>query len=108
LFSVRREGENYMKKEVMAMNFAPKVEEMKRAYKATGIFSTAFLHRSGVKSVIPNPEFPEKASRRSYMTDYKRRILGEFVVKLNGNYVAYLLQSSILNGGNYYDIQKSQ
>jgi len=80
-----------MKKEVMVINLALKVEEMERAHRATGIFSTAVLHRSGVKQVVPNPEFPEKASRWSDKVEYKRRILGEVIVKLKGNYIAYLL-----------------
>jgi hypothetical protein len=80
-----------MKKEVMVTNLAPKVEEMERAHRATGIFSTAVLRGSGVKPVVSNPEFPEKASRRSYTAEYKRRILGEVLDKLKGNYIAYLL-----------------
>ena len=49
------------------MNLMPRVEEMEGARRATGISSTA----------IPNPEVPEKASRRSYTAEYKRRILKE-------------------------------
>jgi hypothetical protein len=97
-----------MKKGVMVMNLEQKVEERERAYRTTGIFSTVFLPRSVIKTGVPNPEFPEKASRRSYMEEYKRQILGEVIVKLNGNYVAYLLQASTLKRGNYYDVQKSQ
>ena len=65
------------KKEVMVMNLNPKVEEMEGARRATGISSTAALRGSGVRSVLPNPEVPEKASRRSYTAEYKRRILRE-------------------------------
>jgi len=84
---------DYMKKEVMVMNLGLKVEEMERAHRATGISSTAVLNGSGVKPVVPNPEFPEKAVRRSYMADYKRHILGDVIVKLKGNYIAYLLEA---------------
>jgi transposase len=49
------------------MNVTARVEEMEGARRATGISSTA----------APNPEVPEKASRRSYTAEYKRRILKE-------------------------------
>jgi len=65
------------KKEVMVMNLSPKVEGMEGARRATGISSTAALRRSGVSTVVPNPEVPEKASRRSYTAEYKRLILRE-------------------------------
>jgi transposase len=65
------------KKEVMVMNLQPRVEEMEGARRATGISSTTALHGSGMKTVVPNPEVPEKASRRSYTAEYKRRILRE-------------------------------
>ena len=35
------------------------------------------MHVSGVKTVVPNPEVPEKASRRSYTAEYKRHIIRE-------------------------------
>lgn len=44
---------------------------------ATGISSTAALRGSGDKTVVSNPEVSEKASRRSYTAEYKRRILRE-------------------------------
>ena len=65
------------KKEVMVVNLKPRVEEMEGARRATGISSTAALRASGTKTVVPNPEVPEKASRRSYTAEYKRRILRE-------------------------------
>ena len=65
------------KKEVMVMNLKPGVEEMEGARRATGISSTAALHGLGTKSVVPHPEVPEKASRRNYTAEYKRRILRE-------------------------------
>ena len=48
-------------------NLTTRVEEMEGARRATGISSTA----------APNPEVPEKAIRRSYTAEYKRRILKE-------------------------------
>lgn len=65
------------KKEVMVMNLKPRVEEMEGAHRATGISSTDALRGSGVKTVVPNPEVPEKARRRSYTAEYKRRIIRE-------------------------------
>jgi len=65
------------KKEVMVMNLTPKVEEMEGARRTTGISSTLALRESGVKTIVPNPEVPEKASRRSYTAEYKRRIIRE-------------------------------
>lgn len=65
------------KKEVMVMNLKPRVEEMEGTRRATGISSTAALRGSGVKTVVPNPEVPEKARRRSYTAEYKRRIIKE-------------------------------
>ena len=65
------------KKEIMVMNLKPKVEEMEGTTMTPGISSTFGLRESGVKAVVPNPEVPEKASRRSYTAEYKRRILRE-------------------------------
>jgi transposase-like protein len=65
------------KKEVAVMNLTPRVDEMEGARRATGISSTAVLRGSGNKTVVPNPEVPEKASRRSYTAEYKRRIIRE-------------------------------
>jgi transposase-like protein len=51
---------------------------MEGARRATGISSTASaLRGSGDKPVVPTPEVPEKASRRNYTAEYKRRILRE-------------------------------
>ena len=65
------------KKEVMVMNLNQEVEEMEGARRATGISSTVALRGSRGKAVVSNPEVPEKATRRSYMAEYKRRILRE-------------------------------
>ncbi len=61
------------KKEVIAMNLKPGVAEMEGARRATGVSATAAL--PGTKSFVPNPEVPEKARRRNYTAEYKRRIL---------------------------------
>ena len=65
------------KKEIMVMNLKPKVEEMEGTTMRPGISSTAALRGSGVKTVVPNPEVPEKAGRRSHTAEYKRLILRE-------------------------------
>jgi len=65
------------KKEVTVMNLTPRVDEMEGAHRAIEISSTAVLCGSGNKTVVPNPEVPEKARRRSYTAEYKRRILRE-------------------------------
>jgi transposase len=65
------------KKEVMVMNLKPKVEEIEGSTMMPGISSTTALRGSGVKNVVPNPEVPEKASRRSHTAEYKRLILRE-------------------------------
>jgi transposase len=86
------------KKEVMVMNLKPRVEEMEGAHRATGISSTASLRGSGVKTVVPNPEVPEKASRRNYTAEYKRRILREAEVCKEQGQVGALLRRE----GLYY------
>ena len=80
------------KKEVMVMNLKSRVEEMEGARRATGISSTAVLRGSGVKIVVPNPEVPEKASRRSYTAEYKRLILKEAEVCKERGQVGALLR----------------
>ena len=84
------------KKEVKVMNLKPRVEEMEGARRATGISSTAALRRSGVKTVVPNPEVPEKARRRTYTAEYKRRILREAeVCKEQGQVGAFLRREGL-------------
>jgi len=65
------------KKEVKIMNLKSGVAEMEGSRRATGISATAALHGSRTKNFVPNPEVSEKASRRNYTAEYKRRILKE-------------------------------
>ena len=88
------------KKEVMVMNLNPRVDEMEGARRATGISSTAALRRSGVKTVVPNPEVPEKANRRSYTAEYKRLILRETEVCKERGQVGALLRREGLYSSN--------
>jgi len=88
------------KKEVMVMNLSQRVEEMEGARRATGISSTAALRGSVVKNVLPNPEVPEKASRRSYTTEYKRLILREAEVCKEQGQLGALLRREGLYSSN--------
>jgi len=88
------------KKEVMVMSLKPRVEEMEGARRATGISSTLGLRGSGAKTVVPNPEVPEKASRRSYTAEYKRLILKEAEVCKEPGQVGALLRREGLYSSN--------
>ncbi len=65
------------KKEDMINGSDLKDEEMKGARRATGISSSLGPHRSRGISVVPDPEVPEKATRRRFTVEYKLRILKE-------------------------------
>ena len=84
----------------MVMNLTPRVEEMEGARRATGISSTAALGGSVVKTVVPNPEVPERASRRSYTAEYKRLILKEAEVCKEQGQVGALLRGEGLYFSN--------
>jgi transposase-like protein len=65
------------KKEGMVNGSNLKDEEMEGARRATGISSSLAPHRSRGISVVPDPEVPEKATRRRFTAEYKLRILRE-------------------------------
>jgi transposase-like protein len=65
------------KKEVTVVNLKPRVDEMEGARRTTGVSSTAASRGASLKTVVPNPEVPQKASRRRYTAEYKRGILRE-------------------------------
>ena len=88
------------KKEVIVMNLRPRVDEMEGARRATGISSTAAPRGSGVKTVVPNPEVSEKASRRSYTAEYKRLILREAQLCKGQGQVGALLRREGLYSSN--------
>ena len=88
------------KKEVIVMNLKPRVDEMEGARRATGISSTAAPSESEVQTVVPNPEVPEKATRRSYTAEYKRRILREAQVSKGQGQVGALLRREGLYSSN--------
>ena len=66
-----------IKREAKMMNLKPIADEMEGARRATVISSAAALPGGAVKTVVPNPEVPEKATPRCYTAEYKRRILRE-------------------------------
>ena len=65
------------KKEDMMNGSVSKDEEMEGARRATGISSSFAPHRSMGITVVPDPEVPEKATRRRFTAEYKLRILRE-------------------------------
>jgi len=73
---------------------------MEGARRATGISSTAALRGSGVKAVVSDPEALEKASRRSYTAEYKRRILRETEVCKEQGQLGALLRREGLYSSN--------
>jgi transposase-like protein len=65
------------KKEDMMNGSVSKDEEMEGARRATVISSSLAPHRSRGINVVPDPEVPEKATRRRFTVEYKLRILRE-------------------------------
>jgi len=65
------------KKEDMINGSVFKDEEMEGARRATGISSSLTPHRSRGITAVPDPEVPEKATRRRFTAEYKLRILRE-------------------------------
>ena len=65
------------KKEGMPIGSDLKEEEMEGASRATVISSSLAPHRSRGINVVPDPEVPEKATRRRFTVEYKLRILRE-------------------------------
>jgi len=88
------------KEEVTVANLTPRVDEMEGARRATGISSTAALRGAGNKAVVPNPEVPEKARRRSYTAEYKRLILREAQACKEQGQVGALLRREGLYASN--------
>ena len=65
------------KKEIMVMNLDQKDEEMEGARRATGISSSDTSRKYRDKPIVPDTEVTEKATRRSFTAEYKRRIIRE-------------------------------
>jgi transposase len=68
------------KKEVMVVNPKANAEEMEGARRATGISSAAPAREPRGINAVPDPEVSEKASRRKFSAEYKRRIIREAAV----------------------------
>lgn len=66
-----------MKKESMLVDVSKGLEEMEGARRATGISSSGRTAGLADLSVVPDSEVPEKAVRRRFTAEYKRRILRE-------------------------------
>jgi transposase-like protein len=64
------------KKEAMSVHVSKGLEEMEGARRATGISSSAQTGSPGL-SVVPDSEVTEKAVRRHFTGEYKRRVLKE-------------------------------
>ena len=65
------------KKESMLVDVSKGLEEMEGARRATGISSSGRTGGLADLSVVPDSEVPEKAVRRRFTAEYKRRILQE-------------------------------
>ncbi len=66
------------KKEIMTMNPEQKGEEMEGARRATGISSPGTpLKYQNTPAAVPGTEVSEKATRRRFTAQYKRRIIKE-------------------------------
>jgi len=65
------------KKEAMLVDVSKEREEMEGAHRATGISSRSRTGGLADLSVVPDSEVPEKAVRRRFTAEYKRRILRE-------------------------------
>src|SRR5450756_2857619 len=65
------------KKESMLVDVSRGLEEMEGARRATGISSSGRTGGLAGLSVVPDSEVPEKAVRRRFTAEYKRRVLRE-------------------------------
>ena len=65
------------KKEAVMVHASNVLEDMEGARRATGISSSGRASGQAGLSVVPDSEVPEKAVRRRFTAEYKRRILRE-------------------------------
>ena len=66
-----------MEKGSMLVHVSKGLDEMEGARRATGISSSGRAGGPGGVSTVPDSEVPEKAVRRRFTAEYKRRILRE-------------------------------
>ena len=84
------------KKEAMLVDVSKELEEMEEARRATGISSSGRTGGLADLSVVPDSEVPEKAVRRRFTAEYKRRILREAeACKEQGRLGAFLRREGV-------------
>lgn len=88
------------KKEATVMNLSQEFEETEGARRAHGISSTIALRGTRGNSIVSDPEVREKATRRIYTAEYKRRILREAEVCKEQGQVGALLRREGLYSSN--------
>jgi transposase-like protein len=88
------------KKEAMSVPVSKGLEEMEGARRATGFSSSGRSSGPVVVSVVPDPEVPEKAVRRRFTADYKRRILREVETCKDSGKIGPLLRREALYSSN--------
>lgn len=85
------------KKEAMLVHVSKGLGEMEGGHRATGISSSG---RTGGLAVVPDSEVPEKAVRRRFTAEYKRRILREAEASKEQGRVGALLRREGLYTSN--------
>jgi transposase-like protein len=88
------------KKESMLVDVSKGLEEMEGARRATGISSSGRTGGLADLSVVPDSEVPEKAVRRRFTAEYKRRILREAEACKDQGRVGALLRREGLYSSN--------
>ena len=88
------------KKDSMLVHVSKGLQEMEGGRRATGISSSERTSSPVVVSVVPDPEVPEKAVRRRFTADYKRRILLEAGACKDSGKIGALLRREGLYSSN--------
>ena len=88
------------KKESMLVGISKGFEEMEGARRATGISSSGRTGGPADLSDVPDSEVPEKAVRRRFTAEYKRRILREAEACKEQGQVGALLRREGLYSSN--------
>ena len=86
------------KKEIITMSPEKRGEETEGARRATGVFSPDASPKYGEAPIIPETEVSQKATRRRFTAEYKRRILKQADALREQNQVGALLRRE----GLYY------
>ena len=91
------------KKEAMLVHISKGLEEMEGDRRAASI---SLSNRTGGLSVVPDSEVPEKAVRRRFTAEYKRRILREAEACKERGQVGALLRREGLYSSNLVTWQR--